>query len=168
MKDTKNRKSVRIMEFIDLFQLVKELEDETGQLSKEIKRLNFGQFLFLYFVASNAPFSFVQELLYELKIKGAPEWVRSAKKEQKEKKKKPHTNEKVPLQDMSTCNSDLGHQSNKSSAPNLPSVSNSQYETLRPYNDCEGPNPSATAYPNLEEGNGDSGQATLKIKKILC
>ena len=55
------------------------MEYENGQLSKVIRRLNFGQFLFLYFVAKNTSFSFVQELLHKLKIRGAPNWGKGKK-----------------------------------------------------------------------------------------
>ena len=125
------------------------MEDQTGQLSKEIKRLNFGQFLFLYFVARNTSFSFVRELLYKLKIKGAPDWVRAKKKEPEATIQNPDTNEKFQLQDMSNRSLELGPPGYTTSAPSLASGSNSPYHP----------------HPNLEKGSGSSEQATLKIDK---
>ena len=48
-----------------------------------VKRLNFGQFLFLYFVARNTDTEFCSKLLQELRLKGAPDWAKT--KGQKEK-----------------------------------------------------------------------------------
>ena len=52
----------------------KDLGNETSTLSKQIKRLKYGQFLFLYLVAQNTSYRFSISLLEELKDRGAPDW----------------------------------------------------------------------------------------------
>ena len=65
-------RNMYLMRVIGSRELVKKLNKEEGTLAKEIKRLHFGQFLFLYLVAKNTPFTFVQELLKRLTRKLAP------------------------------------------------------------------------------------------------
>merc|ERR1711981_837440 len=70
-------RNVYLMSAVGTAKLDKELGVETGPLSKQVKRLNFGQFLFLYFVARNTDTDFCSKLLQELRLKGAPDWAKT-------------------------------------------------------------------------------------------
>ena len=48
-------------------QLIKELRNEEGKLSRRIKRLNFGQFIFLYFMARNTSYFVSENIMRALK-----------------------------------------------------------------------------------------------------
>merc|ERR1712113_1289275 len=84
-----------LMRVVGSTKLENELDREGGALSREIKRLNFGQFLFLYFVARNTDFAFVQCLLKKLIDEHAPEWSKTKAQINKDKKK-----EQIPLQNV--------------------------------------------------------------------
>ena len=79
-----------------------ELENPNGPLAKVIKRLNFGQFLFLYFVARNEDVEFVQELITQLKARGAPEWTKTKGQIKKDSRQEaqPEKNLGIPLQKL--------------------------------------------------------------------
>ena len=71
----------------------KELGNETSTISKEVKRLNFGQYLFLYFVAHNTSYRFSILLLKELKDRGAPDWAKTKRQKTKDKEKRRQNND---------------------------------------------------------------------------
>ena len=79
-----------------------ELENPNGPLAKVIKRLNFGQFLFLYFVARNEDVEFVQELITQLKARGAPEWTKTKGQIKKDSRQEaqPEKSLEIPLQKL--------------------------------------------------------------------
>lgn len=64
----------------------KDLVNETSTLSKQVKRLNYGQFLFLYLVAQNTSYHFSISLLEELKDRGAPDWGKSKGQRRKDER----------------------------------------------------------------------------------
>ena len=83
-----------------------ELENPNGRLAKVIKRLNFGQFLFLYFVARNEDFEFVQELISQLKARGAPEWTKTKGQKKKDSRQEVQTDKNlIPLQNLNGAES---------------------------------------------------------------
>ena len=90
------------------------MEREGGALSREIKRLNFGQFLFLYFVARNTDFEFVQCLLQKLIDEHAPEWSKTKAQKTKDERKK----EQIPLKNVTSKRSESG----------LPPYDDSEYD----------------------------------------
>ena len=48
-------------------QLRNELKNDSGKLSKKIKKLDFGKYLFLYFVARNTPWRVSNDIMQALK-----------------------------------------------------------------------------------------------------
>ena len=74
-----------------------ELENPNGRLAKVIKRLNFGQFLFLYFVARNEDVEFVQELITQLKAHGAPEWAKTKGQKKKDSRQEPQLDKNLGM-----------------------------------------------------------------------
>ena len=52
--------------------MIKELEKENGALFKELKLMNFGQFLFLYFFARNTSYEVCCEVLEKVKERNYP------------------------------------------------------------------------------------------------
>ena len=104
-----------------------ELENPNGPLAKVIKRLNFGQFLFLYFVARNEDVEFVQELITQLKARGAPEWTKTKGQIKKDSRQEaqPEKNLGIPLQKLKGAES--GPPSYNSS--HRPSLVNIESET---------------------------------------
>ena len=107
-----------------------ELENPNGRLAKVIKRLNFGQFLFLYFVARNEDVEFVQELITQLKARGAPEWTKTKgqKKKDSRQEAQPDKNLGIPLEKLK--GSESGPPSYNSS--HRPSLVNVESETDKP------------------------------------
>ena len=61
------------------------MENEGSRLSKQVKRLNYGQFLFLYLVVLNTSFHFSLSLLEELRLRGAPDWGKTKGQKRKDK-----------------------------------------------------------------------------------
>ena len=86
------------------------------QLAKVLKRLNFGQFLFLYLVARNADFKFGRMLLQKLVLRGAPSWSKS-----KAMKKKDELRESKQVMDQGTP-----PHSSRNSTVNAPSENSSR------------------------------------------
>ena len=103
---------------MNLFQLDKELGTDTTQLSREVRRLNFGQFLFLYFVLRNSKTEFCQELLQELRRKGAPEWAKTKGQKKKDKK-----TDELMLNEMKGSRKSSNLPSYNSSMSNIPAQS---------------------------------------------
>ena len=68
-----------------------------GQLAKVLKRLHFGQFIFLYLVVRNADFKFGRMLLQKLVLRGATSCSKS-----KAMKKKDELRESKQVMDQST------------------------------------------------------------------
>ena len=79
-----------------------ELENPNGRLAKVIKQLNFGQFVFLYFVARNEDVEFVRELITQLKARGAPNWAKpkGQKKKDSGQEAQPDKNLGIPLEKL--------------------------------------------------------------------
>ena len=100
----------------------KELGVETGPLSKQVKRLNFGQFLFLYFVARNSDTEFCSKLLQELRLKGAPDWAKT--KGQKDKD--------IRMTEINTSRKESALPSYDSSTANIPAQSEMKEEPQAP------------------------------------
>ena len=98
------------------------MENDTSALSKEVKRLNFGQFLFLYFVAHNTSYRFSILLLEELKYRGAPNWEKTKGQKIKDKEKRRPQNESGPPSYNSRSNSllDISNQGAKQRKPQAP------------------------------------------------
>ena len=92
----------------------KELGTDTTQLSREVRRLNFGQFLFLYFVLRNSKTEFCQELLKELRRKGAPDWAKTKGQKKKDQK----TDANLPSYNSSMSN--IPAQSHMGGEPQAP------------------------------------------------
>ena len=67
-----------------------------------IKQLNFGQFVFLYFVARNEDVEFVRELITQLKARGAPNWTlpKGPKKKDGRQEAQPDKNLGIPLEKL--------------------------------------------------------------------
>ena len=101
-----------------------ELENPNGPLAKVIKRLNFGQFLFLYFVARNEDVEFVQRLITQLKARGAPEWTKTKGQKKKDSRQEAQP-DNIPLQKLKGAES--GPPSYNSS--HRPSLVNVESET---------------------------------------
>ena len=80
-----------------MFQLDKHLENEGSTLSKQVKRLNYGQYLFLYLVALNTSSRFSISLLEELRERGAPDWGKTkGQKRRDDNKRRPHDESELP------------------------------------------------------------------------
>ena len=86
--------------------MTKELSKENGALYKEIKRLNFGQFLFLYFFARNTSYTVSCEVLKKLKVRS-------------------HSNSET---NKTSRNTSSGSPSCKSSSENLECIANAPSE----------------------------------------
>ena len=93
--------------------------DTENPLSRQVKRLNFGQFLFLYFVLRNKQnLEFSIKLLEELKCKGVPEWAKTKGQKAKDKKI-----EEIKLKQMDSDRKGSGPPSYKNSMSNIPAES---------------------------------------------
>ena len=80
-----------------MFQLDKHLENEGSTLSKQVKRLTYGQYLFLYLVALNTSSRFSISLLQELRERGAPDWGKTkGQKRRDDNKRRPHDESELP------------------------------------------------------------------------
>ena len=80
-----------------MFQLEKNLENENSTLSKQVKRLTYGQYLFLCLVALNTSNRFGISLLEELRKRGAPDWGKTAsQKRRDDNRRKPHDGSELP------------------------------------------------------------------------
>ena len=104
-----------------------ELENPNGRLAKVIKRLNFGQFLFLYLVARNEDVEMVKEIITQLKFRGAPEWTKTNGQKKKDSRQEPQPDKNlgIPLQKIKGAES--GPPSYNSS--HRPSLVNIESET---------------------------------------
>ena len=120
----------------------KELGTDTTQLSREVRRLNFGQFLFLYFVLRNSKTEFCQELLKELRRKGAPDWAKT-----KGQKKKDQKTDELMLNEMKGSRKSSNLPSYNSSMSNIPAESHMCGEPQAP--PLEGKSDLIQNYPDL-------------------
>ena len=101
--------------------------NEIGPLSKEVRRLNFGQFLFLYLVLRNSKTEFCQELLQELRLKGAPGWSKTKGQEKKDKR-----TEELMMNEMNGSRKGSDLPSYNSSMTNIPKQSRMMEEPQAP------------------------------------
>lgn len=66
--------------------------------------MNFGQFLFIYLVARNTDFAFVQVLIRKLREKGAPDWAKTNAQRKKDatrpKKSRNGSEASIPLKNL--------------------------------------------------------------------
>merc|ERR1712018_710708 len=60
-------RSIYLIRAVGSRKLRKELKNDSGKLSKKIKKMDFGQYLFLYFVARNTPWRVSNDIMQALK-----------------------------------------------------------------------------------------------------
>ena len=104
-----------------------ELENPNGRLAKVIKRLNFGQFLFLYFVARNEDVEFVKELITQLKARGAPDWTKTSGQKKKDSRQEAQRDKNLGIRLEKLKGGESGPPSYNSS--HRPSLVNVESET---------------------------------------
>ena len=80
-----------------MFQLDKHLENGRSTLSEQVKRLTYGQYLFLCLVALNTSNRFGISLLEELRERGAPDWGKTkGQKRRDDNRRRPHDESELP------------------------------------------------------------------------